>query len=94
MAAREFVRNHWPAITIGVTAAAIALAAIVMLGNMPPRMILMATGPEGGASGRPHRALPIFEQGSRTKRSKRPSEGSTANRCDLDRSEGQLGSKK
>src|SRR6516164_4815648 len=49
MAAREFVRNHWPAITIGVTAAAIALAAIVMLSNMPPRMILMATGSEGGA---------------------------------------------
>ena len=49
MAAREFLRNHWPAITIGVTAAAIALAAIVMLSNMPPRMILMATGPEGGA---------------------------------------------
>ena len=49
MAAREFVRNHWPAITVGVTAAAIALAAIVMLSNMPPRMILMATGPQGGA---------------------------------------------
>jgi TRAP-type uncharacterized transport system substrate-binding protein len=37
-------RNHyWRA------AAAIALAAIAMLSNMPPRMILMATGPEGGA---------------------------------------------
>jgi TRAP transporter TAXI family solute receptor len=49
MATKEFLRNYWPAITIGVTAAAIALAAIVMLSNMPPRMILMATGPEGGA---------------------------------------------
>ena len=49
MAARQFLRNHWPAITIGVTAAAIALAAIVMLSNMPPRMIIMATGAEGGA---------------------------------------------
>jgi TRAP transporter TAXI family solute receptor len=49
MAAREFLRNHWPAITIGVTAAAIALAAIVMLRDMPPRMIVMATGAEGGA---------------------------------------------
>jgi TRAP-type uncharacterized transport system substrate-binding protein len=49
MTTKEFLRNHWPAITIGVTAAAIGLAAIVMLGNMPPRMILMATGPEGGA---------------------------------------------
>jgi TRAP transporter TAXI family solute receptor len=49
MAAKEFLRNNWPAITIGVTAAAIALAAVVMLSNMPPRMIVMATGPEGGA---------------------------------------------
>ncbi|GIQ74604.1 TAXI family TRAP transporter solute-binding subunit [Bradyrhizobium sp. RD5-C2] len=49
MAAKEFLRNNWPAITIGVTAAAIALAAIVMLINMPPRTVVMATGPEGGA---------------------------------------------
>jgi TRAP transporter TAXI family solute receptor len=49
MAAKEFLRNNWPAITIGVTAAAIALAAIVMLSDMPPRMIVMATGSEGGA---------------------------------------------
>src|SRR6516162_5006079 len=64
MAAREFVRNHWPAITIGVTAAAIALAAIVMLSNMPPRMILMATGPQGGAYyelGKRYRAEPAKE---------------------------------
>jgi hypothetical protein len=38
MAAKEFLRNHWPAITIGVTAAAIALAAIAMLiSNSPSR---------------------------------------------------------
>jgi len=49
MTAGEFLRTRWPAITIGVTAAAIALAAIVMLSNMPPRMIMMATGAEGGA---------------------------------------------
>ena len=49
MAAKEVLRHHWPAITIAVTAAAIAWAAIVMLSNMPPRMIVMATGPEGGA---------------------------------------------
>ena len=49
MAAKDFLRNYWPGITIGVTAAAIALTAIVMLINLPPRMIVMATGPEGGA---------------------------------------------
>ena len=49
MAAKEVLRHNWPAITIAVTAAAIAWAAIVMLSNMPPRMIVMATGPEGGA---------------------------------------------
>src|SRR5262252_193695 len=49
MAARDFLRNNWPAITITATAAAIACAAIVMLRGMPPRMIVMATGPEGGA---------------------------------------------
>jgi TRAP transporter TAXI family solute receptor len=49
MAGKEFLRNNWPAIVIGLTAAAIAFVAIVMLSTMPPRMILMATGPEGGA---------------------------------------------
>jgi TRAP-type uncharacterized transport system substrate-binding protein len=49
MAAKEVLRHNWPAITIAVTAAAIVWAAIVMLSNMPPRMIVMATGPEGGA---------------------------------------------
>jgi TRAP transporter TAXI family solute receptor len=48
MAARDLLRNNWPAITIAVTAAAIACMAIVMLRSMPPRMIVMATGPEGG----------------------------------------------
>jgi len=43
----EFLRHNWPAITIGVTAVAIACAAIVVLSNMPPRVIVMATGPEG-----------------------------------------------
>ena len=49
MAAGDFLRNKWPAITIAVTAAAIACMAIVMLRSMPPRMIVMATGPEGGS---------------------------------------------
>jgi TRAP-type uncharacterized transport system substrate-binding protein len=49
MAVRDFLRNNWPAITITVTAAAIACAAIVLLRGLPPRVIVMATGPEGGA---------------------------------------------
>jgi TRAP-type uncharacterized transport system substrate-binding protein len=48
MAAKDILRNNWPAITITVTAAAIACAAIVTLRSMPPRTIVMATGPEGG----------------------------------------------
>jgi TRAP-type uncharacterized transport system substrate-binding protein len=47
MPARDFVRHNWPAITISVTAAAIACAAVLTLRNMPPHRILMATGPEG-----------------------------------------------
>jgi len=49
MALRNFLRNNWPAVTIAVTAAGIACAAIGMLLTMPPRMIVMATGSEGGA---------------------------------------------
>jgi TRAP-type uncharacterized transport system substrate-binding protein len=49
MAARDFIRHHWPAITICVTATAIAVAAIVMLRNVPPDKIVIATGGQGGA---------------------------------------------
>jgi TRAP-type uncharacterized transport system substrate-binding protein len=49
MSAADFLRNHWPAITIAVTTAAIAGAAIVMLRSMPPHQIVMVTGPEGDA---------------------------------------------
>src|SRR5262245_14477933 len=49
MPAKDFVRSHWPAITIAVTAAAIACAALLMLSTMPPHRIVMATGPEGDA---------------------------------------------
>jgi len=49
MRARDYLRNHWPAITIAVTAVAIACAALVMLRSMPPHVIIMATGPEGDA---------------------------------------------
>jgi TRAP transporter TAXI family solute receptor len=49
MAARDVLRNNWPAVTIAVTAAAIAFAAVVMLLGLPPRTIVMATGGMGGA---------------------------------------------
>ena len=47
MLVRDFLRQHWPMVTIAVTAAAIGCAAIVMLSNMPPNVIVMATGSEG-----------------------------------------------
>jgi TRAP-type uncharacterized transport system substrate-binding protein len=47
MALRDFLRNNWRVVTITVTVVAFVIAAIVILRNMPPRMIVMATGPEG-----------------------------------------------
>src|SRR5215471_5147157 len=49
MSARHFLENHWPSITIAVTATAIACAFLVMLRSMPPHQIVMATGREGDA---------------------------------------------
>jgi hypothetical protein len=49
MLGSDFLRHHWPAITISLTAATIACVAIVMLFSMPPHRIAMATGPEGDA---------------------------------------------
>jgi len=48
MALRDFLRNNWPVVAIAVTVVAIVIAAIVILRSMPPRMIVMATGSEGG----------------------------------------------
>src|SRR3974377_1660725 len=48
MSARHFLENHWPSITIAVTATAIAGAFLVMLRSMPPHQIVMATGREAG----------------------------------------------
>ena len=48
MPARDLLRHNWHAITIAVTVVAIACAALVMLRSMPPHLIVMATGPEGG----------------------------------------------
>ncbi len=49
MSARDLLRHHWPAVTITVIAAALAFAVLAMLHTMPPRVLVMATGPEGGA---------------------------------------------
>src|SRR5215467_13938656 len=49
MPARDYLRNNWPAVTITVTAGAIAFAAVAMLLGLPPRTIVMATGDLGGA---------------------------------------------
>jgi TRAP transporter TAXI family solute receptor len=48
MAARDFLRHHWHAITIVVTAAAFVAAAVAIVHSLPPRRIVMATGAEGG----------------------------------------------
>jgi TRAP transporter TAXI family solute receptor len=49
MAAKDFIRNNWPTITICVTAAAIAVAAVMMLRSVPPDSIVIATGGSTGA---------------------------------------------
>jgi TRAP-type uncharacterized transport system substrate-binding protein len=48
MSARHFLHSHWPSIAIAATAAAIAGVLLAMLWTLPPRSIVMATGPEGG----------------------------------------------
>src|SRR5262249_3867449 len=58
MPASHFLRQHWPTVTIAVTAAAIGCTAIVMFSNMPPHRIVMATGPEGSAYYEGRQALP------------------------------------
>ena len=49
MALRGFQRTKWPTVAITLTAVTIVIAVIVVLRTMPPRMIVMATGSEGGA---------------------------------------------
>ena len=48
MSPKHFLQNHWPSVAIAATAAVIACATLVMVWNMPPRSIVMATGPQGG----------------------------------------------
>src|SRR5262249_61482974 len=46
---RELLQANWHVVTIAITAGVIVCTAIVLVGTMPPRAIVMATGPEGGA---------------------------------------------
>jgi TRAP transporter TAXI family solute receptor len=48
-AVKEWLRTNWHAVTIAITAGAIFGAAFLLLWTMPPRNIVMATGPKGGA---------------------------------------------
>lgn len=48
MTGRNFLRGNWPVIAILIVVMAIGLIAAVLLASMPPRRIVMATGPEGG----------------------------------------------
>ena len=48
MTLRNFLKNNWLAVAITVTVVAMFSAAIVILRDMPPRMIVMATGSKGG----------------------------------------------
>jgi hypothetical protein len=49
MSARELLRSNWHVVAIAATIGAAVCAAIFLVGTMPPRSIVMATGPEGGA---------------------------------------------
>jgi TRAP transporter TAXI family solute receptor len=49
MAARSYVRQHWPLLTAALVVAVLAAAGLVVFQTMPPRTIVMATGSEGGA---------------------------------------------
>src|SRR5262245_11119858 len=46
---RELLQANWHVVTIAITAGVIVCTAMVLVGTMPPRAIVMATGPEGGA---------------------------------------------
>jgi TRAP-type uncharacterized transport system substrate-binding protein len=48
-AIKDFLRANWPVVAITAIVVAILGAAFMLLRTMPPRTIVMATGPEGGA---------------------------------------------
>lgn len=49
MAAGNVVGRNWPLITIGLTALMTTAAVVVLVGNLPPGRIVVATGPQDGA---------------------------------------------
>jgi TRAP transporter TAXI family solute receptor len=49
MAGKDVQRARWPLIAIAVTAVIVLIAAFMVVRTMPPRVVVMATGTEGGA---------------------------------------------
>jgi len=49
MSVREFARSHWTFLGLVAIVATVALAFFLILWTMPPRTVVMATGPEGSA---------------------------------------------
>jgi TRAP transporter TAXI family solute receptor len=49
MAIRDFLPTNWYGVSIGIAASTIICVAALLPGTMPPGMVVMATGPEGGA---------------------------------------------
>ena len=49
MAGKDVQRSRWPLIAIVVTVVVVLIATFMILRTMPPRVVVMATGTEGGA---------------------------------------------
>src|SRR5215212_194827 len=49
MAVQDAIRVRWPFLIIAAAILTVVAAALIMLRTMPPRSIVMATGPQGGA---------------------------------------------
>ena len=49
MVGKSVQRARWPLVAIAVTAVVVLIAAFMVLRTMPPRVVVMATGTEGGA---------------------------------------------
>ena len=49
MAARDYLHRHWPYFAIAGMVVILLGASVFIVETLPPRTIVMATGPEGGA---------------------------------------------
>src|SRR5436190_16997404 len=47
--ANQDSKSRWPLIAMIVTVVAVVVAAVIVFRTMPPRVVVMATGTEGGA---------------------------------------------